>query len=643
MEKNIYIIGDITKDVYLRLDNRKNQLYSDENGMFWLDLAFDNRYHRYFKRTSIFGGTAVSADVLNRFGIKPTISACEIGFENETELIVSKNPYNTYRYIICKDNDTAVFAPSTVYDTIWQEPTEHIDALYLDRASILKIGDKKSLLNYLDEHQDVKIAYWANKDILGSPDFCEELARRSLLAFVDTRDTGINSADESEVKRIAEKFLSMGVENIVVTNKKDIYLYSKTYSAKLSWSLGEKTDLYTSLTTKSIISSSILGGFLLDKSPTECLLLAKYNVESSTLNASLSINSLKELIIRKDYEVEIMEDTSRDESPVEEKNLASQLVQQGKGILAADESDSSIKRKFEQFEIDNTEENRRNYRNLFFSAPDINKYLTGVILYDETVYQRADNDKPFPEFLQDQGIIPGIKVDKGLRPLDGFDGETVSAGLDDLDERLDTYKNLGLRFTKWRAAFEIKDGTPSDAAIAANVHVLARYAKIVQSKGMVPIVEPEVVYDGYFTLDQCKSATSRMLYALFSELELMQVKLEDMILKTNMVLAGKQFDTQSTPEEIATATAEVLREQVPERVAGVVFLSGGQSYEQATNNLQAITNLGPYPWPVTFSYARALQEPAVQIWHGEQEKVGEAQAAFIERLEANCQALQKQS
>ncbi len=319
--------------------------------------------------------------------------------------------------------------------------------------------------------------------------------------------------------------------------------------------------------------------------------------------------------------------------------IARVLMTPAKGILAADGA-NGLRKNFEAIKIADSAENRRNYRSIFITTDDLEAYTSGIILHDETAHQATDDGQSFVDYLLQRGVMPGVKVDQGLEDLPNFPGEKVTLGLDTLKTRFAEYAGMGLTFAKWRAAFEITGaGMPSDAAIAANVQALTRYALDAQEAGLVPIVEPELVYDGKYPLEVAQTATSRILYALFSELNLFKIDLAGTILKVNMVMAGKQHQVQSTPEEVAKATSVVLREHVPEALAGVVFLSGGQTPEQATANLQAITNLGPYPWPVTFSFERALQGPAFDVWQGKRANFAAAQQAFMERLEANALAL----
>ncbi|MGH8274634.1 MAG: class I fructose-bisphosphate aldolase [Gammaproteobacteria bacterium] len=316
---------------------------------------------------------------------------------------------------------------------------------------------------------------------------------------------------------------------------------------------------------------------------------------------------------------------------------AARMVAPGKGLLAADESSPTIAKRFDAVGVESTEENRRAYRNLLFTAPDIENYISGVILFDETIRQSASSGEPFPKLLEGRGILPGIKVDKGAKALAGHAGEKVTEGLDGLRERFAEYYKLGARFSKWRAviAIEAQEGLPSDACIAVNAHALARYAALAQEAGIVPIVEPEVLIDGAHTQGQCESASARTLAAVFDELDAQGVLLEGMVLKPSMVIAGKKCPEQSPVAEVAEATLRTLRRHVPAATAGIAFLSGGQTPEQATAHLDAMNRAGPLPWPLTFSYARALQNPVLDRWRGEKKNAETAAAAFSERARLN--------
>jgi fructose-bisphosphate aldolase, class I len=314
---------------------------------------------------------------------------------------------------------------------------------------------------------------------------------------------------------------------------------------------------------------------------------------------------------------------------------AKALVAEGKGILAADESDGTIKKRFDSIQVESTEDNRRAYRELLFTTDGVEEFVSGVILFDETIRQSAADGPPFPQLLERRGIIPGIKVDKGAKPLANASGETVTEGLDGLRDRLNEYLELGARFTKWRATYSIGEGTPSEYCVWTNAHALARFAALSQEAGLVPIVEPEVLMDGDHTIEQSFHVTSRVQHAVFTELRDQRVEPEGMLLKPNMVLSGYDASAQAGHEQVAEWTLKCLTRHVPAAVPGIVFLSGGQTDEDATANLNAMNALGPHPWELSFSYGRALQAPALKAWRGDAAKVEEAQKAFYRRAKFN--------
>ena len=311
------------------------------------------------------------------------------------------------------------------------------------------------------------------------------------------------------------------------------------------------------------------------------------------------------------------------------------LVAEGKGILAADESDGTIKKRFDSIGVESTEDNRRAYRELLFATEGAEDYISGVILFDETIRQSAADGTPFPKLLESKGVIPGIKVDKGAKPLALAEGETITEGLDGLRERLDEYRELGARFAKWRATYSIADDEPSEYGVWTNAHALARYAALCQEAGLVPIVEPEVLQDGTHTLEQSAKATGRVLQAVYTELHDQRIDYRGTLLKPNMVLSGYDCPEQASVDEVAEATVKCLRHNVPAAMPGIVFLSGGQSDEAATAHLNAINRLGPQPWELSFSFGRALQGPALRAWRGEHANGPAAQAAYLHRARLN--------
>jgi fructose-bisphosphate aldolase class I len=317
---------------------------------------------------------------------------------------------------------------------------------------------------------------------------------------------------------------------------------------------------------------------------------------------------------------------------------AKALVAEGKGILAADESSGTNAKRFAAIGVESTEESRRDYRELLFTTPGVDEFISGVILFDETIRQRSADGTPFPELLASRGIIPGIKVDRGAKPLALAEGETVTEGLDGLRERFAEYWGLGARFAKWRATYSIGAGLPSEYCVWVNAHALARYAALAQEAGIVPIVEPEVLMDGTHSIDDSAKATGRAQEALFTELHDQRVDLRGTILKPNMVVTGYKAGDPAGVDEVAERTLDVLYRHVPAAVPGIAFLSGGQSDEDATAHLDAMVRRGPHPWQLTFSYSRALQDAASHVWLGREENVEAAQRAFYHRARMNSAA-----
>jgi fructose-bisphosphate aldolase class I len=314
------------------------------------------------------------------------------------------------------------------------------------------------------------------------------------------------------------------------------------------------------------------------------------------------------------------------------------LLAAPRGILAADESMATMSSRLEKIGVDPTTENRAAYREVIGTAPGLGNYVSGMILFDETIRQRFADGTPFAEGLAREGIIPGIKVDTGAKPLAFAPGETVTEGLDGLRDRLAEYRELGARFAKWRAVINIGDDLPSECALVANSLALARYAALCQEAGIVPIVEPEVLMDGEHTLERCAEVTALTLRKVFADLALERVAYEHILLKPNMVVPGKKSGQRATPEEVAAATVQTFKEVVPAAVPGIVFLSGGQSPDEATANLNAINKLGPLPWRLSFSFGRALLDPALAAWAGEDANRDAAHEALLDRARANAAA-----
>ena len=318
------------------------------------------------------------------------------------------------------------------------------------------------------------------------------------------------------------------------------------------------------------------------------------------------------------------------------RSVAKAIVAKQKGVLAADESSPTIKKRFDSIKVESTEENRRRYREILFTTKGIERHIGGVILFDETLRQSTQDGTPFARLLSSRGIVPGIKVDKGAKALALYPGDKIADGLDGLRERLDEYKQMGAKFAKWRAVIEINErDVPTTFGIRANAHVLARYAALCQELDIVPIVEPEVLMDGAHSIERCEVVTSRVLEAVFTELDAHRVLFEGMLLKPNMVIAGMKCAHQESVQQVAEATIRCMARYVPAAVPGIVFLSGGQSAEDATDHLNAMNTMGPHPWQISFSYGRALQAPVLVAWKGQEGNLAAAQKTFLKRCQLN--------
>ncbi len=319
-------------------------------------------------------------------------------------------------------------------------------------------------------------------------------------------------------------------------------------------------------------------------------------------------------------------------------SVALAMVANGKGLLAADESSPTIKKRFDSIGAESTEENRRRYREMLFTAQGVADYIGGVILFDETIRQSTSDGVTFSQHLSDLGMIPGIKVDTGAKALAGFPGETVTEGLDGLRDRLAEYAALGAKFAKWRAVIHIGEGIPSDYALSANAHALARYAALCQEAGIVPIVEPEVLMDGDHGIERCEEVTAATLDFVFAEQKAHKVALEGIVLKPNMVISGTEASNRADPQEVAEATLRCLKAHVPGEVPGIAFLSGGQTAEEATVHLGLMNQMGDLPWELSFSYGRALQAPALAAWQGDEANFAAGQVALFKRAKLNSLA-----
>ncbi len=601
---NILIVGNVTKDVYLNLDEKKDSFEQGNDNTKWLSLGFDSSNHYYKSHSEDLGGAAITQKILKKLELKSEVSGFDI-----------KSKINFQRFILTTDTGVTYFTPSVAPNSTFIAPKKPVDYLYLDRSAKITPSVSEQIIDYLSEHPSTNLVIYL-KD--AEDRRFDPLIARSSLVFLENRDKAVIPP--------ALKTLGVDKSKIIFLSKKSL-VFADVKEKIHSYRISNTNDLYIHSTA----AASIFGCFLLGFSVEESLKFARLNIENLKPGFALSLEDFKHLV----------KDTG---ASSELPKIASELVRSPRGILAADESGGSMKKKFEGLGIPDTYENRQYFRNLLFATPDLEKYISGVILFDETARGENFHGENIVKFLTSRHIIPGIKVDQGLEFFpDSL--ETYTKGLKNLSSRLREYHSMGLRFTKWRARFEIRlDNnrhllSPTEHAIEENCKLLAEYASTSQKNGLVPIVEPEVVYDGDYPLGTAAFVSGKVLDCLFRHLRDLDVDLSACILKTNMVLPGKKYDQPYPASAIAEKTAEILKGHVPKSLAGVAFLSGGQTPTGATNNLAEIIAQGPFPWPVTFSFSRALEDPALKAWAGNDENYSAAEAAFLDRLKANQDAI----
>ena len=630
MNPSILSIGNATKDIFLEIGDEK--IHKDEQNLFHYDLTFDDSTLEYQRKAGIFGGVILSEKIFQAAHLKSFSNVNPRGLSNYN----FDDPKINFldRYIISHQEQSFVLS-NKPRKMQWVAPIFVPETIYVADANFSK-NYLESFRNYLKNHPEITLIFSLNDF---STDLAREFFHRASLVFVDLNQPVLSDIiDYSSVESAVKSFCDLGVRSIVFTRGKEIIVGNNEKIAQI------ETDFkLNSFYQSQIFRAAYIAEDFMSSDIEQNLKTAAVIAGESDFNNILKPVFANQILKKKsdEYSVEVLR---KDENLLEKmQKVAKDLVAKPKGIFAADESGGNIHKKFESLGIDDTAENRRKYREMFFTTPDIENYLSGVILFEETIEQSTSSGENFVDYLKSRGLLTGVKLDGGLQPLAGFDGETIAVGLDSLEEKLKKYSSRGLDFAKWRVAFtiDVEKDYPSRAAIAANVQILARYAKLCQNYGIVPIVEPEVIFDGNHSAKDCRIATGRILLDLFDELKLFEVDLTATILKVNMVLAGKNFELPSSPREVASETVNVLKKCVPKELAGIVFLSGGQTVQQATDNLQAITNLGPFDWGVTYSYARALQEPAMKAWAGKDENVRVAQLAFMDRVPANSHELYK--
>ncbi|MDO4902507.1 MAG: fructose-bisphosphate aldolase class I [bacterium] len=629
MEPTILSIGNATKDSFLDINQR--QVYKDKQNVFHYDLTFDDSTLEYKRRAGILGGVILSEKIFQAAHIK---SFSNINPRGLTTFNFEKENYPVlYRYIVSHGARSVILSNSPK-KLNWVAPIFVPETVYI-ADNILSKNYLAAFKNYLKNHPEIRL-------IFSLEDFNVEVLReflpRARVVFVDVKKPILGDLiDYSSVETVGKSLRDLGVEISLIENGEEIYAVRDREVIKIT----TKFQL-NSFYQKSIFRASFIGEILNGNILRESLETAVTIAENSDFNAILKPFLAKQILLQnKEERLQVIsEEPSREEIL---REVAQKMLGSGKGIFAADESGGSIAKKFAEVGVDDSTENRRAYREMFLTTPEIEKYLNGVILAEETVEQKSDNGESFLENLKNRGILVGVKLDEGLRDLEGFDGETISAGLDNLAEKLDKYAKLGLNFAKWRVAFKIdkEKNLPSPASIAVNVQTLARYAKMCQIAGIVPIVEPEVIFSGNHSISECKNVTEQVLKALFEELRLFQVDISAVVLKVNMVLAGRDNPLQSSAQEVASSTLEMLERAVPDDIAGVIFLSGGQDSQRATQNLAEIVKKSRLKFPLTFSFARALQDDSLKKWAGKKQNVSSAQTIFFQKLLENSAAVSR--
>lgn len=609
----ILIIGNVLKDVYLKLDGHGNDFETDGQGINWLELGFNGEAHNFFRRTSVYGGAAVTLATLSKLGVDASI----LNSKTETksgELLWSDEPTN-YRYIFSYGGGITYFVPRERKATDWTMPSGTPEWILVDRSTIVTAKLVDEIRNFIKFSRNTKLAVHAEKKM--TPDG-QRLAEMADLLFLE---------DEPAV-HIEEKI----VDKIDI-DKPNTQLVCHISPRRLVfgeaeevWDL-DRTDMMTHLTVYSTIVATVLGVIAAGGTPEDALLWARLNAEKATLDGSLSAEKLQELAAE--------ERAKRDNL----KLICRSLVTTSKGVLAVDESKKSLIRRFDKFGIRMTAQKKAEFYDLMLTLPDLKNYISGVILSEDNAKQKMPSGKRALEFLTDRGIISGIKADLGLAPMDKNAGETHTLGLDGLTRRLRDYYEQGFRFTKWRAAFSIGKDRPGFYAVEQNTDELAEFAKTCQLVGIVPVVEADIVRDGDFAIERSIEVTAKVLEVVFRKLQQRHVDLAGCVLKCNMVISGSEAEVQATSNEIGVATAAILKHAVPRYVGGVLLLSGGQEPKEATKNLTAVMQNSPFAWPISFAFSRALEEPVLATWKGESDNIRAAQAALIRHLEANIDAL----
>ncbi len=602
----ILVIGNVLKDVYLKLDERQNNFEQDERGIDWLDLSFNGAEHRFFRRTSVYGGAAVTLSVLGRLGINSQIMGSNAEYKNG-EIIWQGDPAG-YRYIFCHHGEITYFVPSERKATDWQMPKDIPEWILVDRSTFISERLVDEIKNFRKFSPTTKLAVHAERD--KSP-LGQRLAEMADLLFIEEEPPV-----HSEEKIVDKIDLGQPEKRLVchITPQKIIF-----GEAEESWQLS-RTDMMTHLTVYNTIVATILGVISSGGSLTDAVLWARINAEQATLDGSLSGRRLKELV------------AEERQKRANVTLVAKSLMASHRGILAADEDDQTLTKRLVSFGIGVNAKTRADYRKLLLTTPELSEYTSGVILTAETARSKVQHAQTYLKYLTSRGIITGVKADRGQAHLKGTH-ETYTLGLDDLASRLREYYDEGFRFAKWHAKFIIKKDQPSYIAVEKNAKLLADFARECQLAGLVPMIESDISWSGDYSIEKSIEVTDRVLLTIFRKLERRGVDLSSVILKTSVVAAGDNAVSPSTPREVGIATGAVLKHAVPKYIAGIEILSGGQESKAMAQNLSAIIEAGPYDWPVSFAFSRALQDPVMRTWKGKEANTKVAQATLRNKLQ----------
>lgn len=607
----ILIIGNVLKDIYIKLDDRKNDFETDERGIDWLNLGFNGEAHNFFRRTSVYGGAAVSLSVLNRLGLNAELlnSRTEI---HDGEITWLDEPDN-YRYIFCHKDEITYFVPSNRKITDWSMPSGTPEWILIDRSTTPSEKLVDELKNFLKFSPTTKVAVHAEKRTTPAGQLLKDMADVLFVEDEPPVHPPIEIVDKVEVDHPSKQLVCH------ISPRKIVFS-----DAEESWSLN-KTDMMTHLTVYSTIVATILGVISVGGSPADAILWAKLNAEQATIAGSLSAKKLQELA------------RAEQEKRNNLQLVTHMLMNSKKGILAMDESDHKLTARLAKAGIGGTASKRQAYRELILTTPDLEKYVSGIIFSENSANQKYQRQHMY-EYITNRGIIPGIKADQGLADLVET-GEPYTTGSDTLFDRMRDAFAKGFRFAKWRAEFHIAKDQPSFIAVEKNAELLANFAKECQLAGIVPVIESDLLIAGTYSIEECAATTDRILITIFEKLAQRRIDLSGCILKTNMITAGDKCVQSATPDAVGMATSAIMRHAVPKYLGGILFLSGGQDSKLATKNLTAICQNAPFPWPISFAFGRALQEPAILTWKGDKVNLRAAQAALKRHLEANVDAL----